>query len=64
MVSLSRPGNLACQPDDGNVVYIGCSDDQVKIRGHRIEPGEIASILCTHPALARKRGMMLPAPHT
>lgn len=49
---LYHTGDLARYQDNGEIVYVGRSDDQVKIRGHRIEPGEVASVLLTHPALA------------
>jgi thioesterase domain-containing protein len=35
------------------IEFLGRTDDQVKIRGHRIEPGEIATLLGTHE-LVRK----------
>ena len=46
---LYRTGDLARRQPDGAVVYVGRIDDQVKIHGHRIEPGEIESILLQYP---------------
>lgn len=49
-----RTGDLARWiPDSAEVEYIGRNDFQIKLRGVRIEPGEIESILSTHPSVDR-----------
>ncbi|HEX7826751.1 MAG TPA: amino acid adenylation domain-containing protein, partial [Mycobacterium sp.] len=35
--------------------YLGRTDDQIKLRGVRIEPGEIETVLTTHPAVSSAR---------
>ncbi|TDD54174.1 amino acid adenylation domain-containing protein [Kribbella antibiotica] len=46
---LYATGDLARFRPDGAIEYVGRTDHQVKIRGHRIEIGEIESVLAEHP---------------
>ncbi|WP_062346052.1 non-ribosomal peptide synthetase [Herbidospora yilanensis] len=45
---LYRTGDLARSHPGGRIEILGRADDQIKIRGHRIEPGEIESLLTGH----------------
>lgn len=53
-----RTGDLVRRLPDGTLQYIGRADTQVKIRGHRVEPGEIAAALESHPAV-RHAGVLV-----
>lgn len=46
-----KTGDLARYRPDGTIEFLGRSDNQVKISGHRIEPGEIESVVMQHPSV-------------
>ncbi|MCX0269587.1 amino acid adenylation domain-containing protein [Nocardia zapadnayensis] len=47
-----RTGDIARWNSRGRLEYLGRADDQVKIRGHRIELGEVGSVLRRVPGVA------------
>ncbi|MNO39694.1 Linear gramicidin synthase subunit B [compost metagenome] len=48
---LYKTGDLVRYLEDGNLEFLGRVDHQVKIRGHRIEIGEIETVLGRHPGI-------------
>jgi hypothetical protein len=46
---LYKTGDLGRYWPDGNIEFLGRNDHQVKIHGHRIELGEVESVLSEHP---------------
>jgi amino acid adenylation domain-containing protein len=46
---LFRTGDIGRYRSDGEIQLVGRRDSQVKLRGHRIEFGEIESVLLDHP---------------
>ena len=48
-----RTGDLARYLPNGNIEFLGRIDSQMKVRGHRVEPGEIETVLSKHPAVSQ-----------
>ncbi|ASZ12182.1 non-ribosomal peptide synthetase [Chitinophaga pendula] len=46
-----RSGDMVRRLPNGDLEYLGRADDQVKIRGHRIELGEVTSVLSKAPGV-------------
>ncbi|HXV94519.1 MAG TPA: non-ribosomal peptide synthetase, partial [Pseudonocardia sp.] len=55
-----RTGDLGRIDEQGEIVYLGRADDEVKIRGHRVDLGEIDSLLLDDPAVESAVAAMLP----
>jgi amino acid adenylation domain-containing protein len=50
-----RTGDLVRWRNDGQLDYLGRTDEQIKLRGVRMEPGEIETVLSTHPSVSSAR---------
>ncbi|MES2355404.1 MAG: amino acid adenylation domain-containing protein [Pseudomonadota bacterium] len=53
-------GDLGRYDPDGNVIILGRDDGQIKIGGHRVELGEIESVLRQYPQI--KQAVVMPTP--
>ncbi|MEV2278999.1 amino acid adenylation domain-containing protein [Nocardiopsis sp. NPDC049922] len=59
---LYRTGDRGRYRRDGEIELHGRVDDQVKIRGHRVEPGEVETVLQAHPAVREAAVVASPGP--
>lgn|GEM_PF-2377912 len=54
---LFKTGDRAILLESGELAYRGRLDDQIKILGHRVEVGEIVSVVQTYPAIKKAVGI-------
>jgi len=59
---LYRTGDLGRWRPDGTIEFLGRVDRQVKIRGHRIELGEVESVLDRAPGVRKSVAQSVPGP--
>jgi amino acid adenylation domain-containing protein len=59
---LYRTGDRVRRQADGWLEFLGRSDGQLNLRGYRVEPGEIISALCEHPAVVAAYVTLCPNP--
>lgn len=59
---LYRTGDLGRWRTDGTIEFLGRVDRQVKIRGHRIELGEVESVLDRAPGVRKSVAKSVPGP--
>lgn len=57
-----RHGDYALADTDGQWFILGRSDDVMNIAGKRLAPGEIESIIATHPAVSEVAAIGVPDP--
>ncbi|WP_205863101.1 Pls/PosA family non-ribosomal peptide synthetase [Planosporangium thailandense] len=57
---LYRTGDLGRITPDGEIEYLGRADAEVKIRGHRVDLGEIESVLMEDPEVAEAVAALVP----
>ena len=57
-----RTGDLVRCRHDGVFEFLGRTDHQIKLRGHRIETGEIESLLLRHPGVSEAVVLAEPDP--
>jgi len=58
---LYRTGDLGRWTAEGEIEYLGRADAEVKIRGHRVDLGEIESVLLEHPSVSEAVVALVPA---
>ncbi|WP_250793289.1 Pls/PosA family non-ribosomal peptide synthetase [Micromonospora phytophila] len=57
---LYRTGDLGRLTEDGEIEYLGRADSEVKIRGHRVDLGEIESVLLEDEGVAEAVAALVP----
>ncbi|HEX2902705.1 MAG TPA: AMP-binding protein [Jatrophihabitans sp.] len=50
-MTLYRTGDIVRADEQGRLHFVGRDDEQVKIRGLRVEPAEVAALICAAPAV-------------